>query len=203
MTDTAACCPPPDLGPAITAFRRHAFTALLTGQTPSIAATAEKASRDAPAIAQAITWLEAHGQLERDGDVLIGGHGLTHRTTPHTLTIDNRTLHTWCAYDAIAIPTALRATALATTTCPTCHRDLTVLVHDGHTHDTTMVLWLPTGPCHDTIADFCSHANLYCNPRHLRTWHQTAGHPPGRTIPLTDIPGLACSDWADIAAQQP
>lgn len=200
MSDTTDRCPPADLHKAIIAFRRHAFTALLTGDTPRLADIAEAASRDALGIAHAIGWLENHGQLQRDGDLLVGAHGLTHRSTPHTLTIGDRALHSWCAYDAVAIPTALGITARATTTCPTCRRHLTIDIHAGHPPEhSPMVLWLPTGPCTNVIEDFCAHANLYCNHRHLDTWHRAAGQPPGRTITLTDVPALARGDWGDIA----
>lgn len=121
MTDnTDPACPPSRLQHAIAVFRRHAFAALLDGDTPSLADLAETASRDAVGVAQAITWLEARGALERNGDHLVGAHGLTRRRTAHELTIGDRTIHTWCAFDAVTIPVALVATARATTTCPTC-----------------------------------------------------------------------------------
>ncbi|MGH9212733.1 MAG: organomercurial lyase [Acidimicrobiales bacterium] len=203
MTDPTACCPPPDLSRAIAAFRRHAFTSLLAGDTPRLADIAEIASRDALDVAHAIGWLENHGQLERHGELLIGAHGLTRRPTPHTLAIGDRALHTWCTYDAIAIPTAFGITAQATTTCRRCHRHLTIDINHGRTPDTSpMVLWLPAGPCANAIADFCTHANLFCNPHHLHTWRHTAGQPPGRTVTLTDVPALAQHDWADIAPPQ-
>lgn len=201
MSDTTdPTGPPAHLQAAIEVFRRHAFAALVTGATPSLADLAEAASRDAVGVAQAIAWLEARGALERDGDRLVGAHGLTHRLTPHTLTIGERVLHTWCAFDAVAIPVALGATARATTTCPTCGRALAVDVRDGNLPDRTdLVLWLPGGDCRNVITDFCAHANLFCSDEHLATWRSAAADPPGRTLHLGEVPAMARTEWADVA----
>jgi hypothetical protein len=79
MTDPASCSPPDELDRAVAAFQRHAFAALLNGEAPRIAEIDEAASRDTPGVAQAIAWLQDHGRLELDGDLLVGAHGLTRR----------------------------------------------------------------------------------------------------------------------------
>jgi len=193
-------CPPSDLDRAVGAFQRHAFAALLAGQAPSVADVAEDAGRDTAGVAEAVSWLEAHGRLERDGDVLVGAHGLTRRPTAHALVIGERRLHTWCAYDAVAIPVALGVTARAATTCPTCERELIVDVSDGHLPDAPMpVLWLPLGVCENVIEDFCVHANLFCSREHLDSWRDASGNQLGEVVTLADVPALARSGWADIA----
>ena len=200
MADSNLACPPADLQRAIEAFQRYAFAALLAGGTPPIAEVVELASRDANGIAQAIAWLDRHGALERDGGRLIGSHGLTHRPTAHTLIISGRALHTWCAYDAVAIPVALATSAHAETTCPTCGRDLVVTINDGDLADQSeAVLWMPTSPCQHTMDDFCAHANLFCNRGHLDTWRRQAGDPPGEALDLSGVPARACSTWPDVA----
>lgn len=202
MTDVIGCCPPPQLGPAVAAFQRHAFAALLDRpRPPRLADVAERAGRDTDGISEAIAWLEAHGQLERDGDHLVGAHGLTHRTTAHTLTIGARSLHTWCAYDAIAIPVALGADAEATTACPACRQRLTVAVAAGRPEsDPALRLWLPTGPCDNVMADFCAHANVFCTTEHLDAWRTACGDPPGRALGLAEIGPLAHAAWVDVAS---
>ncbi|MGH9138844.1 MAG: organomercurial lyase [Acidimicrobiales bacterium] len=205
MADTAdPTCPPATVQHAVDAFRRHAFAALLVTDAPRLADAAEAASREAVGVAQAIAWLDAHGALEHDGDRLVGAHGLTHRTTPHGLTVGDRTVHTWCALDAVAIPVALGATARATTSCPTCGRSLAVEIVDGQLPDRPQpVLWHPTGPCNNVIADFCAHANLFCTTEHLATWRHGAGNPPGHILTLAGVPAIARTAWADIATGEP
>ncbi|MGQ0803043.1 MAG: organomercurial lyase [Actinomycetota bacterium] len=203
MTETSAGgCPSNDLDRAVAAFRRQAFAALLIGARPRIADIVETASQDGLDVAPAVAWLEAHGQLERDGELLVGAHGLTRRATPHLLTIGGRTLHTWCAYDAIAIPVVLQATARAETSCPTCQRLLVVDIDAGHLPVTPgPVLWTPTGPCERVIDDFCAHANLFCTSGHLDTWRHGAGNPSGQPTTLSEVPALAKVSWADVATQ--
>jgi alkylmercury lyase len=202
MTDFGSGCPPSDLDLAVTVFQRHAFAALLAGEAPRITDVAEVASRDAGGIAKAIAWLQAHGRLERDGDLLVGAAGLTRRRTAHALTIGERRLHTWCAYDAIAIPVAVGVTARATTTCPICGQELVVDLTDGHLPvGPVPVLWMPRGPCEHVLDDFCVHANLFCGPEHLDSWRHAVGDPPGDVITLAEVAPLARRAWADIAAR--
>ncbi len=202
MTDAIGCWPPPQLGPAVAAIQRHGFVALLDqASPPRLADVADVAGREATGIAQAIVWLEAHGQLERDGDHLVGAHGLTHWSTAHTLAIGDSRIHTWCAYDAIAIPIALGSDAEATTTCPTCGQRLTITVAAGRPpSDTALRLWRPTGPCDNVMADFCTHANLFCTAEHLDVWRTAGGGSPGRPLRLTEIAPLAHAAWADVAS---
>ncbi|MGH9252010.1 MAG: organomercurial lyase [Acidimicrobiales bacterium] len=200
MTDIPSSGAAPDVQRAIAAFHRHAFTALLAGETPRVADIEEAASRDALGVAGAVTWLEDHGELERDGELLVGAHGLTRRITSHTLTIGEHTLHTWCAYDAIAIPVALGAAARVTTSCPACQRSLTIDVDAGHLPETdTPVLWMPIGPCERVIDDFCPHANLFCTGEHVEGLRRGAGDPDGQILTLAQVPATALAAWADIA----
>jgi Alkylmercury lyase len=102
----------------------------------------------------------------------------------------------------VAIPIALRATARATTTCPTCGRELVVDINDGHPPDDPVpVLWMPGGPCVNVMEDFCVHANLSCGAEHLAAWRRAAGDPPGELVTLTGVPALARRGWADVAAR--
>lgn len=201
MTDfPGGWCPASDLDRAVTAFHRHAFAALLAGEAPSVAEVVEAASRDAAGVADAVSWLQAHGRLERDGDMLVGAHGLTRRPTAHSVVIGEQRLHAWCAYDAVAIPVALGATARATTSCPTCVCELVVDVADGHLpDDSASALWIPHGPCENVMRDFCVHANLFCGTEHLDAWRSAASDPPGEVVMLARVPTLARSGWADIA----
>ena len=203
MSDFAGgWCPASDLDRAVAAFHRNAFAALLAGEAPSVADVAEAASRDTAGVRDAVAWLHAHGRLERDGDMLVGAHGLTRRPTAHALVIGGQRLHTWCAYDAVAIPVALGVTARAATSCPTCGRELVVDIADGRLpDDSASALWMPHGPCENVMRDFCVHANLFCGPEHLDAWRHAAGDPAGEVVTFAGVPTLARSGWADVAAR--
>jgi hypothetical protein len=89
-------------------------------------------------------------------------------------------------------------TARATSSCPTCHRNLVIDIDRGHLPDgPAPVLWL--GRCGHVINEFCAHTNLFCNPEHLHTWrHATVGR-TGEVVMLDEIPALARTALADIA----
>jgi hypothetical protein len=63
MTDPASCGPPGELERPVAAFQRHAFAAVLGGEAPRITDVVEAASRDTPAVAPGIAWLQEHGRL--------------------------------------------------------------------------------------------------------------------------------------------
>jgi hypothetical protein len=199
MSEFPGSCPPSDLDRAITAFRRYAFAALLAGEAPQVADVAEAGSREVAGVARAVSWLQAHGQLERDGDLLVGAHGLTRRPTAHELVIGEQRC-TRGVRTTRAIPVAFGVTARAATTCPTCGRRLVVDITEGQLPDEVVpVLWMPLCPCENVMENFCVHANLFCGPEHLDAWRHAAGDPPGEVVVLTRVLALARSTWADVA----
>ena len=137
------------------------------------------------------------GRLELDTEGrVVGAHGITLLSTPHTLAVDGRVLHTWCALDAIGIPAASGEDAHVTTSCGWCRRSLVVDVVEGEPRgDHGLVLWLPTGPCDNLRQEFCPHANLFCNREHLDTWRKQAGAPNGRTLTLDQTAELGRQTW--------
>lgn len=110
------------------------------------------------------------GRAELDHQArLVGIHGLTLRSTRHRFVHRNVTHSTWCAFDAIGIPAALRVDAVALTDCPACGRSIRVEMRDGSPPPgQDLVLWLPTmDPGDDLRATFCANADLYCSADHL------------------------------------
>jgi alkylmercury lyase len=206
MSHTDTCCsaandPPPSLRRAVDAFRREAFFALLAGTTPRFTEIADAASRDAIDVAPAIAWLHRRGALERDGARLIGAHGLTHRATPHSFSRGDRTIHTWCAFDAVGIPVVLGATTRVTTTCPTCSAPISIDVENGRLPERPALrLWLPARGRENLLADFCAHANLFCNRDHLTVWQDSNGESDGEVASLHEVPARALKVWSDIAS---
>jgi alkylmercury lyase len=142
--------------------------------------------------------LEDRGRAELDEHGrLVGIHGLTLRTTRHQFTIDGRDHHTWCAFDAIGIPAALRADAIVHTDCPTCRAAIDIPLAAGLPTDSRALVWIPGSVGVNLIADFCSRADLYCDRDHLlRSVDASATN--GDVLDLPAACALGSREWCDV-----
>src|SRR5262245_29518288 len=172
------------------------FRALLGGRAPDPADLVPSAGRRASEVARD---LARRGRAELDDDGrLVGIHGLTLRSTRHRFVHDGRSHHTWCAFDSIAIPAALRLDAVAHTDCPSCGAAVVVDIVGGVPAAMDVVLWLPVTSGRDLMAEFCAHADLYCNIKHLDMTIDT-DQDAGQVVSLAAAAALGREQWADIA----
>ena len=143
--------------------------------------------------------LVAQGRAEVDeaGRVL-GIHGLTLRNTRHRFDVAGRPRTTWCAFDSVGIPAALRLDAVVRTDCPTCGARVTVEIGAGTPRGSDALLWLPRPPATNLLAEFCSSADLFCNLDHLHD-RVDATRVPGRVCDLAAAAALGRTAWADVA----
>src|SRR2546423_13540691 len=192
----------PGLSQLVSIVRRDAFGGLLRGDPVTVSQIAVRRQVPPDRVRAALDQLVLAGAAEVVGDgEIVGAHGLTTRTTRHSITLDGRVLHTWCALDAVGIPVALGLDATAATTCPTCGAPPAVSVRAGQATQLPFVLWLPTGPCPHLTRDFCSAANLFCDTAHAEAWKRQAGNPQGRVISLAGVEDNARVAWTDVAAE--
>jgi alkylmercury lyase len=137
------------------------------------------------------------GELDDDGR-LVGIHGLTLRVTRHGFIHDGRNYHTWCAFDLIGIPAALRLDATAHTNCPSCGASLAVDIVGGEPSASSSVLWFPATTGRNVMEEFCARADLYCSLEHLDMTIDT-DQEAGRVVTLSSAATLGRQGWADIA----
>lgn len=145
--------------------------------------------------------LADQGRAELDDqERLVGIHGLTLRPSRHRFTHRDVEHFTWCAFDAVGIPAALRLDAVAQTHCPACRTSIRVDMRDGSpTATQNLVLWLPTmDPGDDLRATFCAQADLYCSEDHLNEVvnRSTAA---GQAVDLNTASALGQQTWRDVA----
>jgi Alkylmercury lyase len=140
------------------------------------------------------------GRLELDGAQIIGAHGVTLRPTTHRVLHDGATTHTWCAFDAVGIPTALGIDASVITSCPNCGARLELAIHKGLPEDRPLLAWMPFGPCEHVMREFCPAANLFCSRDHVEEWRKRANSPDGAALTLVEIAEHGRRAWADVAA---
>lgn len=179
--------------------QKAGFDALLAGRVLNVNELAAAAGLDVPRTHAVLDALAAKESVmvADDGDV-DGIAGVTVRSTRHEMTIDGRTVHTWCAFDAVGIPAALDADAVARTTCGRCGTEIEVCVADGVIDSDGPWGFLPT--LHDDglrlISTFCSRANLFCDRDHLDQWYEHAGRPDGEAYTLAELGDIGRATWA-------
>jgi Alkylmercury lyase len=143
--------------------------------------------------------LVSGGRAELDEEGRLRGiHGLTLRSTRHYIVHDGRVHWTWCAFDAIGIPSAFSLDATAHTDCPACRGPIAVAVNQGVPEDHRAVLWLPAAAGSNLMSDFCAMADLYCSRDHLEQRIDIASM-PGRMIDVSAGAALGRATWADVA----
>jgi alkylmercury lyase len=184
--------------PVARAVRRIAvlgFAALWAGRSATLA---ELLGEHGTELNEATEHLRRRGRIELSPDgVLIGVHGLCRRTTPHRIEHKDDVVNTWCAFDAIGIPAALRIDARATTQCPTCKTPLAVRLDAGAPEPVRkFALWYPQSTCGHLVEDFCSDANLFCTTEHLDRWARDT-RAVGRVMTIDDAAELGRECWAD------
>jgi hypothetical protein len=174
------------------------FWALWQGKTVTVDVLV---GSDTAALAAAVEHLRAGGRIEiLDDGSLLAVHGLTRRETRHQIEHAAGAVNTWCALDAIGIPVALVIDARALTRCPTCGSSLAVTVTSGEPErGSDAVLWYPeTGDCREHLLDdFCSGANLFCSPDHLRTWLDGQDR-RGTVMTVAEVAEVGREAWSDI-----
>jgi hypothetical protein len=188
-------------GPVAQAVRRIAvagFRALWSGRLVTLT---DLVGRDA-SVTAAADHLQARGRIElSDEGHLIAVHGLVRRPTAHRIEHASGVINTWCALDAIGIPTALAIDARALTRCPTCGAELAVTLSRGRPEPLPgAVLSYPEVRCANLVDDFCAGANLFCSLDHLDRW--VAGNAgAGTVMTIDEVAELGREVWAEVSNQ--
>lgn len=134
--------------------------------------------------------LRAEGGIEFAADRIVAAAGVTLRRTDHTFSHQGRSIHTWCALDALGLPLALGLRSTARTRCPYCRAGLELKVEDGQMVAADEALWLPTSPALGR-REFCAYASLFCRLDHLEQWWHAAGRPAGMPVGTDALPAVA------------
>lgn len=179
-------------------FAAAGFAAVWRGHPIQPAVILPDRAEDATRAAVALV---AVGRAELDAcGLLVGVHGLTLRDSRHSFFHHGVERNTWCAFDSVGIPAALKLDAVAQTDCPTCGGALTVDIQGGSVPAAAPVLWLPEPEDSSHLMEsFCAVADLYCSPAHLEQ-RIDAARTPGRMVTLAEAAALGRDVWADVTA---
>ncbi len=195
MAEQAASRPVPDvrgellgLDEPARALRHAAFLALLRGESATLDDLALRAGV-APEAAQELV-VRGAATLDDDGS-LAGAAGLSRVPVPgrsHRLTVGNRGWWTWCAVDAVGIPAALGADAVAASTCHHCGVEVRVALRAGAVAEASHPdarLWNAEHVGGRSLAGgTCGLMNLFCSPAHLEAWRSAHPDEPGDVLDL-------------------
>lgn len=120
-----------------------------------------------------------HGlpDVEFDDAGRVIGAGLTLVPTRHRFRLDDRTLYTWCAWDALVYPPILGRTVEVESTCPATGQTIRLTVAtDGvsSVEPTGAVMTFPDPDpervCHAVRETFCERSNFYRSVEAAQRW---------------------------------
>lgn len=182
--------------------RRAAFQSIREGRAPDAAELAGETGIGLEEVEDALRSLVRRGGAVVDGaGRVVGSAGLSLVPARHRLRLGENDFHTWCAIDAIGIPAALGADAVAYTACPVCGQSIEVEFRRGQAADRQELrAWLPRLDCCTSVVDeLCPEMNLFCSEAHLEEWRRRAGHPFGVVLTLEETEELGWRWWGDLA----
>jgi alkylmercury lyase len=184
------------------AVRRAAFQWIRSGVAVDAAELAERTRLDGRTVEEAVRSLVRKGEaVADDAGRVVASAGLSLVPARHKLRLAEGEFHTWCAIDAVGIPAALGADALASTACPTCGRPIELVFQEGRApRDADLRAWLPRQDCCTSVVDeLCPDMNLFCTEAHLEEWRRRAGDPAGMMLSLQETEELGRQWWGDLA----
>jgi alkylmercury lyase len=124
---------------------------------------------------------EEPGVYFDDEGRVVGFWGLALGEMPHQLTIGDRRLYAWCAWDTLFLPELLGATAKVTSTCPTTGEAVTLVSAPDGPREISPAgavlsfLRRDTPFDGDSIKSFCHFVHLFASPEPATRW--TVRHP--------------------------
>lgn len=186
---------------AVAVVRRAAFTRLRADRAPATPADLAADTRlDVADVRDALDALVGTGTATLgEGGAVTAVGGLSVLPAAHQLLLGGDPFWTWCAFDAVGIPAALRVDAVARTRCGHCGTRLDLTLTGGRPPAGSPVVgWLPGQTCANVLADFCPQANVFCDSEHLAAWRAAAGDPLGRGATLAELADLGAQVWAEM-----
>lgn len=114
----------------------------------------------------------------------------------HRFEVEGRTLHTWCAYDALFLPELIGKKARVRSKDPVTGEEITLTVHPDRVEDlsseTIVISFLdPTTTRFDenVILNFCDYVHFFTSPESAEKW--ISEHPGTFSLSINEASRLA------------
>lgn len=147
---------------------------LAHGRPVSFERLGEAVGRPRDEVAETIRSLP---NIEYDDEGRVVGAGLTLEPTRHRFRLDDLTLYTWCAWDALIYPPMLDRTAEVESTCPATGDTIRMTITPESVEDLEprgAVLSFPEPDleraCRDVREAFCNRSNFFRSAEVAREW---------------------------------
>jgi alkylmercury lyase len=154
-------------------------------------------------VAEVAAQLGRWPNLERDADdAVVAFSGLALRPTAHSLQVDGRLLHAWCAWDTLFLPGMLGATAHVRSMCPVTGRAVELIVAPDRVGEAgapgihVSFPPLDTTDTADITGTFCGHVHFLAGADAADAWRGT--HPDGHVLDLAAAFELGCRTTAPL-----
>ncbi len=173
-----------------------AYRLLARGEPVSLTELAEATSYTEKKIEELIALIPESAYERRPDGAFTGFIGLSLKKTAHELAIADRTLYTWCVFDALFLPAILKSDAVLTTTCPATRQEIKVSTHPENAasifpQNPVMSIISPSREacCSDLRGAFCNHVNFFSDRLAFMQWN--SGASAGDCVSLEDAFVLA------------
>ena len=195
------CGPPPGrLSPEQDTLLAAGFRLLLDpGESVAVADLADLTGWRPSAVETELAALSGLGRVQRtEIGRVTGCLGLTLETTNHTISVNGKVRHTWCALDAFGIMAALRATGWIDSTNGETGRSFHVDITDGTPRipeSSWVVFILERRAVNSLIAEWCPLVNMFESAEAAEDWAAARGV-GGGCLNLAETAELGAHLWA-------
>lgn len=185
------------------------YRLLASGEPVSPIAVAEATGLEQKLVEKRLA--EWPGVFLQDG-AIVGCWGLALPEMSHRFEVDGRTLHTWCAYDALFLPELIGKQARVRSKDPVTGEEIALTVHPDRVEDlspeTAVISFLdPTTTSFDenVILNFCNYVHFFSSPKSAEKW--ISQHPGTFSLSVDEATRLARltnrSKFGDLLDKQP
>lgn len=167
------------------AMLRHLMLLLAGGQSVSLQRIAVVLERSPGEVATTLRQLPSI-EFDEHGNVV--GAGLTLRPTPHRFTMNDRTMFTWCALDALVFPGLIGQTVQVESPCVATGAPVRVKVTPNGVEQIEPIEAVVSLVVPEVSADirrsFCCYVNFFSSDDAASQW--LSEHPGAMTLPVRE-----------------
>lgn len=155
----------------------YIYRALASGKPISFASIADHLGTPLDAASRLLNLVPQSAiELDDDGHI-VGFVGLSSTPTAHRFETADRSVYTWCVFDALFLPSLIGQSATLHTSCPNSHTDIEIMVTGSSVAaiapDKPVMSLAKTDTkscCKDLRGAFCNQVNMFADQSAFDEW---------------------------------